>query len=100
MGHLREVCRILRLGGVYLIIEVVPESGQFHEMLNHVFISSERESTGHVDFNTFEEYEGFLRQAGFAVETVQFFPLRLDMERYLPHCQVIKQMPKAFQLAI
>ena len=41
-----------------------------------------------------EDYEHSLREAGFTIGRVQFFPLRLDMGKYLPHCQVIREMPE------
>ena len=45
-AHFREVRRILRRRGIYLIVEILPEAGQFQTILNDVFAAVERESAG------------------------------------------------------
>ena len=97
VAHLREVRRILETGGTYLIVEIVPESGRFQAMLNHVFAAAERESTGHVAYYSREDYSEVLAQANLKLRSVRPFPLQLKMGKYLTHCREIRKTPASFQ---
>ena len=78
-AHFREVRRILESGGTYLIVEVLPESGRFHTMLNDVFAAAERESTGHVAYYSLDDYKEMLAQASFKLRSVRPIPLQLKL---------------------
>ena len=100
VAHLREVRRILEAGGIYLIVEVVPETGRFQAMLNEVFAAAERETTGHVAYYSLEEFAELLAPAKLRLRSVQPFPLRLKIGKYLTHCQEIRKTPASFQKRI
>jgi len=69
-GHLREVARVLKPGGCYLIIDAVPIAGEQDEWLNEVFLAREREGKGdgHLKFYNIEEYQRFFLEAGLIPE--------------------------------
>ena len=96
-AHLREVRRILESGGTYLIVEVLPETGRFHTMLNGVFAAAERESAGHVAYYSLDDYKEMLAQASFKLRSVRPIPLQLKLGKYLNHCREIRKTPASFQ---
>ncbi len=99
-AHFREVRRILKAGGCYLIVEVLPQAGRFQTMLNEVFAAAERESAGHVAYYSLEDYKDLLAPAKLELRSVQPFPLELKIGKYLTHCQEIRKTPASFQKRI
>ncbi len=89
--HLREVHRLLKDEGTYLIIDVVPDEGQYDQWLNDLFITVERDTTGHVKFYTLSEYETFASQSDFTIVKVEHFPLVLDFPKSNPYFEHIKK---------
>ena len=96
-AHLREVRRILVTGGIYLIVEGVPETVRFQSMLNETFGAAERETTGHVAYYSLEEFAELLLYAKLRLRSVEPFPFRLKMGKYLTPCQEIRKTPASFQ---
>ena len=95
--HLREVHRLLKPQGTYLIIDVVPDSGKHDEWLNRLFMGRE---DGHVKFYTLVEYEELLRQSGYSVQSVEYFPHVLDLSQEHMLYEPLKKMPPEFQKAV
>jgi ubiquinone/menaquinone biosynthesis C-methylase UbiE len=96
LSHFREVHRVLRTNGTYLVIDVVPDSGRYDEWLNQVFALVGRED-GHVKFYTLNEYNLLLCQTGFLLDSVESFPLLLDFPKDHMLFQPIKTMSSEFQ---
>ena len=96
-AHFCEVRRILKAGGVYLIVEVLPQAGRFQTMLNDVFAAAERESAGHVAYYSLEDYRDLLAPAKLTLRSVRTIPLQLKIGKYLAHCQEIRKTPASFQ---
>jgi len=99
-SHLREVHRILRPQGTYLVIDVLPDSGQDDDRLNEVFTNVERETTGHIKFYTLKEYEAFADDASLSVAGVERFPLVLDFPKGSPHYHALRGMPEDFRNSV
>ena len=99
-AHFREVRRILKRKGIYLIVEVLPEAGRFQTILNDVFAAAERESAGHVAYYSLEDFTELLAPANLRLRSVQPFPVQLKMGKYLTHCQEIRKTPASFQKRI
>lgn len=99
-AHFREVHRILRRKGTYLIVEVLPEAGRFQRMLNEVFAAAERESAGHVAYYSREDYRDLLAAAKLKLRSVQPIPLKLKIGKYLTHCREIRKTPASFRRRI
>ena len=99
-AHFREVRRVLKKKGVYLIVEVLPEAGRFQTMLNDVFAAAERESAGHVAYYSLEDFINLLAPAKLKLRSVQPIPLQLKIGKYLSHCQEIRKTPASFQRRI
>lgn len=99
-AHFREVRRILKRRGIYLIVEVLPEAGEFQAMLNDVFAAAERESAGHVAYYSLEDFRDLLAPAKLKLRSVQPIPLRLKIGKYLNHCEEIRKAPESFQKRI
>lgn len=83
LRHLREVNRVLRLGGAYLIIDSVPVSGEQDVWLNEIFLAREREGIGdgHLKFYTAEEYAQFFDMTGFVLERLMPLPHTIVMPK-------------------
>ena len=96
-AHFREVRRILKRKGIYLIVEVLPEAGRFQTMLNDVFAAAERESAGHVAYYSLEDFRDLLAPAKLTLRSVQPIPLQLKIGKYLNHCQEIRKTPPSFR---
>jgi len=94
LQHLREVDRLLKPQGTYLIIDVVPDRGKNDEWLNDLFVGRE---DGHVKFYTLVEYESLLQQSGYSVRSVEYFPQLLDLSQEHMLYEPIKKMPPEFQ---
>ncbi len=94
LEHLSEVHRLLKPQGTYLIIDVVPDSGEYDEWLNDLFMGRE---DGHVKFYTLVEYESLLQQSGYSVRSVEYFPQLLDLSQEHMLYLAIKKMPPEFQ---
>lgn len=94
LQHLREVHRLLKPQGTYLIIDVVPDRGQHNEWLNDLFMGRE---DGHVKFYTLVEYESLLQQSDYSVRSVEYFPQLLDLSQKHMLYEPIKKMPSEFQ---
>lgn len=99
-SHFREVRRILEMGATYLIVEIVPQSGRFQAMLNHVFSAAERESAGHVAYYSLDDFKDMLAPAKLELRSVQPIPLELKIGKYLTHCREIRKTPASFQKRI
>ena len=100
VAHFREVRRILKTRGIYLIVEILPEAGRFQTMLNDVFAAVERESAGHVAYYSLEDYMDLLAPAKLKLRSVRPFPLQLKIGKYLTHCQELRKTPASFQKRI
>ena len=94
LQHLREVHRLLKPQGTYLIIDVVPDSGKHDERLNDLFMGRE---DGHVKFYTLVEYESLLQRSGYSVRSVEYFPQLLDLSQEHILYEPLKKMPPEFQ---
>lgn len=94
LQHLREVHRLLKPQGTYLIIDVVPDRGQHNEWLNDLFMGRE---DGHVKFYTLVEYESLLQQSDYSVRSAEYFPQLLDLSQKHMLYEPIKKMPSEFQ---
>lgn len=99
-AHFREVRRILKKKGIYLIVEVLPEAGRFQAMLNDVFAAAERESAGHVAYYSLEDFRDLLAPAKLQLRSVQPIPLQLKIGKYLDHCEEIRKTPASFRKRI
>lgn len=95
--HLREVHRLLKDKCTYLVIDVVPDEGQYDQWLNDLFITVEQGTTGHVKFYTLSEYETFARQSDFAIVRVDHFPLVLDFPKSNFYFESIRKKTVEFQ---
>lgn len=76
INHLREVKRVLRPGGYYLVIDPVPSPGLQDYWLNKVFLDAEHETSGdgHIKFYTLEEYSHFLAELGLTMARRELLP--------------------------
>ena len=91
----------VRLGGIYALARLAREHpADYHTPIKYYVRTFGRRHVYKRLFYSPEDYEHSLRKAGFTIGRVQFFPLRLDIEKCLPHCQVIREMPEAFRSAI
>ena len=99
-AHFREVRRILKTGGIYLVVEILPQAGRFQTMLNDVFAAAERESAGHVAYYSLEDYMDLLAPAKLKLRSVRSFPLQLKIGKYLTHCRELRKTPASFQKRI
>jgi ubiquinone/menaquinone biosynthesis C-methylase UbiE len=94
--HFREVHRILKDKGTYLIIDVLPDEGRYDRWINDLFIKVERDTTGHVKFYTLSEYRTFAGQSGFTIAKVERFPLVLDFQKSHFYFEPIKKKTAEF----
>ena len=94
LQHLREVHRLLKPQGTYLIIDVVPDRGKHNERLNDLFMGRE---DGHVKFYTLVEYESLLQQSGYSVRSVEYFPQLLNLSQEHMLYEPIRKTPPEFQ---
>ena len=99
-AHFREVRRVLKKKGIYLIVEVLPEAGRFQTMLNDVFAAAERNSAGHVAYYSLEDFMDLLAPAKLKLRSVQPIPLQLKIGKYLTHCREIRETPASFRKRI
>ena len=80
LAHLSEVKRILRPGGTYLVMDIVPEEGEMDICLNRIFSKAEQiaPGDGHVKFYTLAEYRGFFSETGYEAEGIEYsdFPVK------------------------
>ncbi len=106
IAHLDEVRRVLKPGGVYLIIDIAPEEGEYDRLLNQIFLSAEKggSDNGHVKLYTVAEYEEFFEKTGFALQDVRFFQHPSNWVKDRPYFREIYEgmadSPMSFRQAI
>lgn len=104
--HFREVSRVLKTNGIYLIMDIIPEDGEQDKCLNGVFFSAERETQGdgHVKYYTLKEYEGFFADYSFVLDKIVYSPFPVawpkTTEYYRSILQNFQRMPSSFLQAI
>ena len=69
ISHLKEVLRVLKPGGIYIIIDAIPSKGLQDQYLNDVFLSAEASGNGdgHLKFYTIDEYSCLFDAVGFTI---------------------------------
>lgn len=97
MKFVREVRRVLRPGGRFLLEDSVVPGGDAGECLNR--IEGLRDSS-HVRSRTVDEWWQMLTQAGFRVDRIETFCKRHELEEWLTRMRTSAEMQAAVRKAL
>lgn len=88
-AHLRAVHRILKPGGRYLIMDIVPPN-EWADDLNRLFLTVEKrhKGDGHVKYYTLDEYNAVFTEAGFVLGDTVTSDFDIHWSRTRGYCAV------------